>query len=161
MRLALAPELGAPLDGAWWPHSASIARELPELVDALAGRLGNVLAISVNWSSLESSPDLDALNCPTKGDHGRVCGHQRLMMITGSRASATLLVIPSRTSAVLAKMVLRKTAGLFIMPTERETREFQTSDVIMHAAFAESRLCGQRLQGPELAAAAVDPAMTR
>src|SRR5450631_314590 len=61
VRLALATELGAPLDGAWWPHTASVARELPELIDALSARLGEIIAISVNWSSLEGSPDLDAL----------------------------------------------------------------------------------------------------
>jgi hypothetical protein len=35
VRIALAFELGGDLDGAWWPHTASIARELPGLIGAL------------------------------------------------------------------------------------------------------------------------------
>jgi hypothetical protein len=35
VRFTLAAELGGSLDGAWWPHTASIGRELPDLIDAL------------------------------------------------------------------------------------------------------------------------------
>ncbi|VBA36308.1 DUF5994 family protein [Mycobacterium attenuatum] len=146
VRVALATELGAPLDGAWWPHTASIARELPELVDALRTRLGKITAITVNWSPLESSPDLDALNRPAPGGVAvgdRLVGHQRLMRITGSQASANLLVVPCRTSAALAKLVLRRCAGLPAICEERDTQEFQTSDDIVRAARAESALCGR------------------
>jgi hypothetical protein len=34
-RIALATLLGGDIDGTWWPHTASVAGELPELVDAL------------------------------------------------------------------------------------------------------------------------------
>jgi Family of unknown function (DUF5994) len=34
-RIALATLLGGDIDGAWWPHTASVAGELPELVEAL------------------------------------------------------------------------------------------------------------------------------
>jgi len=157
VRVALAMELGAPLDGAWWPHTASIARELPELVDALCARLGKITAITVNWSSLESSPDLDALNRPGVGDRaerGRVVVRQRLMTITGSRASANLLVVPCRTSAALAKMVLRRCAGLPAMGEERVTQEFQTCGDILRAARAESAHCGRPVRDDAAAHAA-------
>jgi hypothetical protein len=161
VRVALAIELGSSLDGAWWPHTAAIARELPELVDALSTRLGEIIAIVVNWSSLESSPDLDALHRLRIGDPGRLVGHQRLMMVAGSRSSANLLVVPCRTSAALAIMVLRQAAALPIMPVERDTQEFQTSNDIVRAARAESALCGQRLRDYGLAhVATADPVMT-
>jgi hypothetical protein len=143
VRLALANQLGSLLDGAWWPHSSSLAAELPELVDALSSRLGEIIAISINWSSLESSPDLDAVNRPRIGDAAPVVGHQRLMMVAGSRAGANLLVVPCRTSAALATMLLRQAAALPIMRMERDTKEFRASDGIVRAARTESARCGR------------------
>jgi hypothetical protein len=146
VRLALAIQLGSPLDGAWWPHTTSISAELPELVDALSTRLGEIVDISINWSSLESSPDLDAANRQPIGDLGRVIGHQRLMTVAGKRACANLLVVPCRTSAALAVMVLRRAAALPIVRRERTTQEFRTSDGIVRAARAESARCEKRLR---------------
>jgi hypothetical protein len=161
VRLALAIELGGPLGGAWWPRTASIPRELPELVDALFARLGEIVSISVNWSSMEGAPDLDALNLARKVDSGRVVGHQRLMAVTGSRASTNLLVVPCRTSAALAIMVLRQAAALPITPIERNTREFQTGHEVVGAARVESALCGHRLGNSGLVPlATAGPVMT-
>lgn len=143
VRLALAAELGSALDGAWWPHTASIADELPELVDALSARLGEVIDIGINWSPLECSPDLDAVNRERMRDPGRMVGHQRLMTVAGSRARANVLVIPCRTSASLATMVLRHAAALPIIGPEQDTREFRISDDIVRAARTESVRCGQ------------------
>jgi len=89
VRLALAAELGSALDGAWWPHTASIAAELPELVDALSTRLGEVATISINWSPLECSPDLDAVHRERARDPGRFVGHQRLMTVVGNHGAAS------------------------------------------------------------------------
>ncbi|WP_407688625.1 DUF5994 family protein [Mycobacterium sp. HUMS_1102779] len=144
VRIALAAELGSPIDGAWWPHTSSIAAELPELVGALSARLGEIIDISVNWSSLESSPDLDALNRLRVGDGGRAVGRQRLMVVVGSRACANVLVVPCRTSAALATMVLRQAAALPVARVERESQEFRTGADIMRAARTASARCGQR-----------------
>jgi Family of unknown function (DUF5994) len=78
VRVTLAFELGGDLDGAWWPHTASVADELPELTDALFMRLGRIIDISVNWSSMTGSPDLDSLNRPRVADPGRAISRQRL-----------------------------------------------------------------------------------
>jgi Family of unknown function (DUF5994) len=160
VRLALAFELGAPLDGGWWPHTASIARELPELIEALSRRLGEITAIGVNWSSLEGSPDFDALNRARTAHPDRIVGHQRLMKVEGSRASANLLVVPCRTSPALAIMVLRHAATLPIMPTERDTQTFRTGDDIVRAARAESFLSGQRLDAGLAAIGAAEAVLT-
>lgn len=53
IRLTLASELGDELDEAWWPHTASVARELPDLIDALRRPQREVIDIGVNWSSLQ------------------------------------------------------------------------------------------------------------
>ncbi|OBI89534.1 DUF5994 family protein [Mycobacterium asiaticum] len=148
VRVALTRDLAGPLDGAWWPHTASIADELPELIGALSPRLGEIRAISINWSSLEGPPDLDALNHVTRMAATRVVGHQRLMTISGAQASAGLLVVPCRTSTALAVAVMRRAAGLPVLPAEADRREFQTADEIVCAARAECALWFQQLGVP-------------
>jgi hypothetical protein len=160
VRVALAIELGEPLDGAWWPRTSSLARELPELIDALCGRLGEIIAISVNWSSLEGSPNLDALNRAWTADSAEIISHQRLMMVTGSRFSANLLVVPSRTSSALAIMVLRQAAMLPVVSIELDTPEFRAGADIVRAARAESAVCAGRLEVTAFAPATIaDPAI--
>ena len=151
VRVTLAFELGGDLDGAWWPHTASLASELPELTDALFTRLGRVIDISVNWSSLAGSPDLDSLNRPRMADSGRPIA-QRVMTITGSKALAKLMVVPSRTSAALAVMVLRRAANLPIAGAERDTEPFLTADNIVRTAglkaYGARDVCGGRTHVP-------------
>lgn len=159
VRITLAFELGGDLDGAWWPRTASVADELPELADALFTRLGQIIDISVNWSALAGSPDLDLLNRPRIVDPGRVISHQRLMTITGSKAPAKLMVIPSRTSSALAVMVLRRAADLPVAHAERKTEAFLAADQIVRAARAESARCSQgpRELDPHSMAAQIQP----
>ena len=88
VRFTLASELGDGLDGAWWPHTVSIARELPDLIHALEERLGPVIDIGVNWSPLEGVPDLDLLNRRgVAATPGRDPRHLRVITLTGSRAT--------------------------------------------------------------------------
>jgi hypothetical protein len=139
VRLTLASELGGDLDGAWWPYTPSVARELPELIDALRHRLGQIIDISVNWSSLQGAPDLDSLNRRGMAAIvGREIRRQRLMTITGRKARANLLVVPCRTSAALAVMVLRQAAALPVAPAQQETESFRAADAIVRAVRAES-----------------------
>jgi Family of unknown function (DUF5994) len=144
VRVTLAFELGGDLDGAWWPHTASVANELPELTDALFVRLGRIIDINVNWSSLAGSPDLDSVNRPRVADPGRAISHHRLMTITGMKAPAKLMVIPSRTSSALAVMVLRRAADLPFNHAERNSEAFLTADLIVRAARAENARCARR-----------------
>lgn len=138
VRLTLASRLGNDLDGAWWPHSSSLARELPELIDALREPLGQVIDISVNWTSLQGVADLDLLTCPgIEAIADRRPRHQRLMTVTSSRARANLLVVPWRTSTALAVMVLRRAAALPILPAHLDTPACRRADKIVEAARAE------------------------
>ncbi|OBK14578.1 hypothetical protein A5636_07660 [Mycobacterium asiaticum] len=146
VRVTLAHVLGGAIDGAWWPHSASIARELPELIEVISPRLGEIVAISVNWSSLQASPDLDVLCGAKPALPGNLVNRQRLMMVKGSEASANLLVVPCRTSSTLAVMLLRQAADLPIMPSELSSQMFRAGDHIVRAARVESELCDSRLR---------------
>ena len=144
VRVALAEELGGDLDGAWWPHTVALGAELPELTDCLFPRLGQILDISINWSSLAGSPDLDSLCRPLMERPCRPIS-QRVMTITGTKTRATLIVIPSRTSVALAVMVLRCAAGLHIAAREQVDEPFLTADQIVRSAAAESARCAPRL----------------
>jgi hypothetical protein len=145
VRLTLASELGGDLDGAWWPYTASLASELPDLVDALMRRLGAVIDMSVNWSPLAGAPDLDALiPRAAKPLPGLQIRHQRVMVITGRDAVANLMVVPCMTTSALALMVLRQAAALPIAAHEVDSEMFRIAKTIVHAARVESVL--QRLR---------------
>jgi hypothetical protein len=128
-RLTLASHLGNAIDGAWWPRTGRMAQELPELVSVLGARLGGVVDIKVNWSSLERQPDLNSLGWGGK--------HQHVMTISGNDARANLLVVPHLTSAALAVMVLRRAADLAIDPAHYDTQAFRTAESIVRAARSE------------------------
>ena len=146
VRVTLGCELGGDLDGAWWPHTASLGAELPELTESLFPRLGQILDISLNWSPLAGSPDLDALCRPLMVRPCRPVS-QRIMTINGTKARATLIVIPSRTSAALAVMLLRRAAELHIAAAEQLNEPFLTADQIVRAAAAEGARCARSGQG--------------
>ena len=129
VRLTLAPGLGNDIDGAWWPRTGLISRELPELVSVLDVRLGQILDINVNWSPLQCPPDLNWL--------GWRALHQRVMTVGGRNARANLLIVPHRTTAALAILVLRRAAGLPIDPAHRDSPAFQTADCIVRVARGE------------------------
>ena len=142
-RLTLAPILGDDeLDGAWWPHTTNIARELPELISALGDRLGRIMDIAVNWSAFEGVLDLDSL---TRAETipGFKARQQRVMTITGSHARANLLVVPCRTTTALAVMVLRQAAALPILPSHLTTPAYHAADNIVRAARAECAHLGE------------------
>lgn len=128
VRLTLCGQLGRPVDGAWWPHTNRLARELPELVAVLHGRLGEVVDISVNWSLAENLPDLNSRHWQNK--------HQHLMAVTGRDASANLLIVPSLTPGTLAGMLLRLAAGLPLSAAHQATPLFHTAAEIVDAARA-------------------------
>jgi hypothetical protein len=135
VRFTLASKLGDGLDGAWWPHTASIARELPDLIDALREHLGQIIDIGLNWSPLEGVPDLDLLNRRgVAATPGRETRRFRVMTLTGSEARANLLVVPCRTSTALAIMLLRQAADLPVMYAHQHTSAFETAGVIVAAA---------------------------
>jgi len=140
VRFTLTSMLGSGLDGAWWPHTVSLARELSDLTDALREPLGDVVDIGINWSPLQGVADLDLLNrrgVPAMpGEDSR---HLRVMTITGSRAKAQLLVVPCGTSMALAVMVLRQAADLPVMRAHQHTAAFHTADAIVQAARAQQR----------------------
>jgi hypothetical protein len=116
------------------------------LIEVLAPRLGQVVAINVNWTSLQASPDLDALCGAKPSMPGGAVARQRLMAVSGSHACANILVVPCRTSSTLALMLLRQAADLPITPSELTTQTFRSGDHIVRAARVESESFDERLR---------------
>ena len=138
VRVALAGVLGGDIDGAWWPRTAAMARELPDLVEALHPALGEVLGIDINWSAYSPTPVLSTMSPDMAAKIGRNTPHHRLMVLAGRSAVISLLVVPSMTAAPLAMMVLRRAAERRIDDSEKASKEFQAADRVMRAAQAES-----------------------
>ncbi|WP_235009771.1 DUF5994 family protein [Mycobacterium sp. 3519A] len=148
IRLTLTSTLGSGLDGAWWPHTSSIARELSDLTDALREPLGKVIDISVNWSPLQGVSNLDLINrrgvAATPGENGR---HLRVITVTGSLAKADLLVVPAGTSTALGTMLLRQAADLPVLYEHQRTTAFQSAGIIVKAARARRLLTSPVSEG--------------
>lgn len=138
VRVVLAGEPGGNIDGAWWPRSYSISRELPELMQALHPSLGDIVDIEINWSATSPTPSLSEMSAAaTTGDAGPRPRH-RLMFLTGQSALTKILVVPSMTPAPLALMVLRHAAQQPIPDAVRDTKEFRAAQNILRSACTDS-----------------------
>ncbi|MHA7653917.1 DUF5994 family protein [Mycobacterium sp. ML4] len=129
VRLTLAARLGDKIDGAWWPRTGLISRELSELVAVLDVRLGQVIDIDINWSSLQRQPDMNWDWWQSINPH--------IMSVGGRDARAKLLIVPHRTHTALAVMVLRQAAGLPVQAVHRGSRAFETAERIVRVARGE------------------------
>lgn len=130
VRLTLASRLGHDVDGAWWPRTEGMARELPELLAVLSTRLGAIIDVAVNWSPSQGPPKIDSFGWETR--------HQHMMTISGRNGSANLLIVPHRTNTALAVLVLRRAAGLPVDPIHLDTPACQTADCVVRAARTQS-----------------------
>ncbi len=139
LRLTLAHQPGGSIDGAWWPRSALIAAELPDLVGALHRRLGEIVDIRVNWSATEGQLDLASIAMGGRpilsdGEPPR----PRLMIVSGQVGRVKLLVVPSMTSQALGMMVMRTAAGMPTSCGDGDARIFETAQLVMRFAEMES-----------------------
>jgi hypothetical protein len=140
VRVSLAGVLGGDIDGAWWPRTAAMARELPDLIDALRPGLGEITGIDLNWTAHSPTPVLSTMSPDVAGRITRRAPHHRLMIVASPSAVVSLLVVPSMTAPALAMMVLRCAADRRISDSERTSKEYQAAERVIRAAQAESAL---------------------
>ena len=138
VRVSLNAERGGDIDGAWWPRSGSMAPELPDLIQALHPALGEIVEISINWTTSSPTPILSTMSPEIAAKIVGTALPQRLMFLAGRCAITKLLVIPSMTSSTLAIMVLRQVGERYIPDAVHETKEFQAAQRVICAARAES-----------------------
>jgi Family of unknown function (DUF5994) len=138
VRLTLAKQLGADIDGAWWPHTASVGNELAELVGVLHRSLGEVVDIRVNWSAAQGQLGLDSIVPGNRGPTGMTLSRPRLMLVAGRDTCVKLLVVPSKTSLALGSLVMRCAAAMPVEDAVRRTPLFETADRVLQVAQIES-----------------------
>ncbi|MDF2823938.1 MAG: hypothetical protein K0R68_1346 [Mycobacterium sp.] len=140
VRLAIAPSLGTGeglIDGAWWPHTGSVASELPELIALLQQPLGEIVDIRINWSATEGPLDLNTITATRLPIGDALKRRPRLMVVAGQSLRVTLLVLPHMTSQGLGAIVMRKAVGAPV-GTSRDAKLFAIADFVMQAAHDES-----------------------
>jgi len=122
------------VDGAWWPHTDDLAKELPDLLAVLSVRLGTVERVLYNLTEWPKSP----ARLLTGGRRVRLDGYRRqppntIEVIGLGRDRVLLLVVPPHTDPDLAHETMmsaalpRNTSSvdhlLAISPQDRELRD--------------------------------------
>ncbi|ORW71487.1 DUF5994 family protein [Mycobacterium saskatchewanense] len=87
------------IDGAWWPRSADLVDELPDLVTSVADRLGRVVMVGYRRNGWQETPPL-----------ADVAGHQiELLGFTSDEPSSIILI--GEDGRHLSLHVIRPDAG--------------------------------------------------
>jgi hypothetical protein len=100
------------LDGAWWPHSRDLARELPALTDALDPLWGRITRVTVNPQFWPVIPR----KVPVKGHVVKVGWFtaeqdpHKLLLICEAVGRRDLLVVPPRTGDTAAARLMTAAA---------------------------------------------------
>ena len=94
---AKAPQTGY-VDGAWWPHSDSLEKELPDLLAVLSVRLGLIDRVLYNISEWPCAPS----RIVSGGGTVRLDGYRQqppnsIEVVGRNRGRITLLVVPPGT----------------------------------------------------------------
>lgn len=138
VRLVLAAELGSDIDGAWWPHTGSVAGELPDLIETLHKTLGEIIDIRVNWAATEGTLDFNSILSSTRSKNTGPRRPHRLMMVVGRDASAKLLVVPHMTTPALGAMVMRCAVGRSNHGSAPDGQWTEAADTVVRDARADS-----------------------
>ena len=137
-RLSLTPAGPMPglLDGAWWPRSRDLLRELPALTDVLDSRWGRITRVTVNPAHWPVIPH----KVPVTGHTVHVGWFtdeqdpHKLILLSYTAGRWDLLVIPPETDAASAARLMSAAAapgGILaasgLMASENTTRDASES----------------------------------
>ena len=100
------------IDGAWWPHSDDLTRELPDLIAGLSVRLGDIDRVRYHLGEWAKAPDKHA----TGGHLVRLDGYRlqpinTLEVLGLNRDKVLLLVVPPYTDPDYAHTAMMAAAG--------------------------------------------------
>ncbi|UBU11451.1 DUF5994 family protein [Nonomuraea gerenzanensis] len=139
-RIFLEPTLtrDGTLDGAWWPYSTDLCRELPALIRILQDRLGPVLRIRLDRAAWDEVP----VHLLLDGRFLRVSSlsatPHTIRMIRGNQDGFLLLVIPPDTTAPVAAAAMKTAA--------RTGNTLTANEILLRCREAPSA----RLPGPRM-----------
>ncbi|MGW0802401.1 DUF5994 family protein [Nonomuraea sp. NPDC002799] len=98
------------LDGAWWPHSSDLRRELPALIGLLEGRLGPILRVRLDLTTWQDVPAHLLIDGRFLRVSGLTTTSHTIRVIRGNQDGYLLLVIPPETTGPTAAAAMRTAA---------------------------------------------------
>nr|WP_090276691.1 DUF5994 family protein [Mycolicibacterium komanii]CRL70142.1 hypothetical protein CPGR_01860 [Mycolicibacterium komanii] len=106
LRLKRKAPVSGYVDGAWWPHSEDLQRELPDLLSVLSVRLGPVARVAYNMAEWAEAPRKTLVD----GRVVRLDGYHRqpantIAVSDGGGNQIILLVVPAATEPDFAHTV--------------------------------------------------------
>ncbi|MGI5285720.1 DUF5994 family protein [Nonomuraea polychroma] len=155
------------LDGAWWPHSTDLHRELPALVRILEDRLGPILRVRLDPAAWDEVPAHLFIDGRFLRVSGLSATSNMIRVIRGNQDGFLLLVVPPDTAGPIAAAAMRTAArtgntmsaneiltGCRIAPAPTEgarMRRYRDSDRESVLALIDAdRLPGQPSCTPEM-----------
>ncbi|KAA2255970.1 hypothetical protein F0L68_27690 [Solihabitans fulvus] len=97
LRLRLKPKARAigHVDGAWWPHSRELSRELPALIEVLSVRLGAVTRVAYAMAAWPETPRrIEVAGQPVRLEGFRTQDNNIVHVSGPDRQRVSLLVVP-------------------------------------------------------------------
>ncbi|MER0445855.1 DUF5994 family protein [Streptomyces sp. Edi4] len=145
-RIALKPPDGSPglLDGAWWPRSRDLLRELPALIEVLDARWGRITRIAVNprhWPVIPRKIPV-AGHVVKAGWFTTEQDPHKLLLLSYTAGRWDLLVIPPETDASTA-------ARLMAAATDSTGPQLTASALMGAEAALHNATAVDRRQDPE------------
>ena len=97
------------VDGAWWPRTADLAAELPDLLAALTGRLGLAERVTYHLTAWDPPGRRLVVDGRVVRPEGFRSQHPDTLSVIGAGGwrRLTLLTVPPGTEAGIAGQVLR------------------------------------------------------
>lgn len=100
------------VDGAWWPHSADLTAELPDLLAVLSVRLGLVGRVIYNLAEWATAPAKLAFGAQTvRLDGYRLQPAHTVEVVGLNRSRIVLLVVSPHTDQHQAHAIMMTAAG--------------------------------------------------
>ncbi len=100
------------VDGAWWPHSGDLVKELPDLLSVLSVRMGGVARVAYNleeWATAPKKISLDGRVVRLDGYHLQPAN--TIEILNGSTRGTILLVVPPGTEPDYAHTIAMAAAA--------------------------------------------------
>lgn len=96
------------LDGAWWPRSRDITRELPSLIAALTEHLGPVQRVGLDESAWERLPTRLVIDDRVVHIDASRLGDDTALITCGHRDLFSLLVVPPQAEPEAARIAMAR-----------------------------------------------------
>ncbi|EST37346.1 hypothetical protein N566_13545 [Streptomycetaceae bacterium MP113-05] len=96
------------LDGAWWPRSRDVTRELPSLIAALTEHLGPVRRVGLDESAWEELPTRVVVDNRVVHIDSSPVGDDTALITCGDRDLFSFLVVPPRADPEAARTAMAR-----------------------------------------------------